>query len=331
MSAAPSISAIICTRNRSHLLEKCVNSLINQSVDGKKYEIIVVDNNSTDDTRNVLLKYKKENEINVIEEPEIGLSKARNTGWRASKGKYIGFIDDDAIASKVWLESALNCFTEVTPQPAGLAGPIYLDWEVTSPIWINEDLKTPLGKVDWGGKPFRLTTSHNIIGANCFFSKQQLENCNGFDERLGRKDKLLLSGEEIQLQRRIEEKGGYFWYHPNISIWHHVPAERVKPIWFYKRYYWGGITDFIMQKSLSNSIKTSQQQANTVFEVEGRLKQVKRFSKNTLWSFGFTPSPTKKIWGRIYLSYCIGYLMGGVRYWNTEFYTAGREELETRK
>ncbi|HEA65664.1 MAG TPA: glycosyltransferase [Desulfobacterales bacterium] len=315
MSTVPIISALICTRNRSHLLEKCVNSLINQSLDGKKYEIIVVDNDSTDDTQNVLSKYEREHQLHAIIEPEIGLSKARNTGWKYSKTQYIGFIDDDAIASNIWLESALYCFKKATPQPAGLAGPIYLNWEVNSPPWINEDLKTTLGKVYWGDKPFRLTTSHNIIGANCFFSKQQLESCNGFDERFGRKGKLLLSGEEIQLQRRIEAKGGYFYYHSDISIWHHVPVERVKPSWFYRRYYWGGITDFFMNKSLEDFKRNSPLSSKPFSEIENRLNQVKRFSKNTLWSFGFGPSPNEKIWGRIYLSYCFGYLMGAAKYW----------------
>lgn len=76
-----------------------------------------------------------------------------------------------------------------------------------------------------------------------------------------------------------------------------------------------------MNKSLEDFKRNSPHSSKPFYEIENRLNQVKRFSKNTLWSFGISPSENEKIWGRIYLSYCFGYLMGAAKYWNTEFYT----------
>jgi len=313
MSDLPIITAVVCTRDRAHFLEKCIQSLLKQTIDRDKYEVLVIDNGSTDSTADVLKRYDEESIIRSVYEPIPGLSRARNTGWKNAKGLYIGYIDDDAVADEKWLESALWCFENLSPIPDGLAGAIHLDWETVEPDWINEDLKLPLGKVDWGDQPFQLSLQHSIVGANCFFSKQCLSSLGGFDERLGRIRGSLLSGEEIQLQRRIESAGGIIYYHPDVSIWHFVPKERTRPIWFYRRYYWGGVSDYVMEKTLNSKGRLHDMKTGEAFN-SNRKEQITRVIRNSRHSLGLFSSKKERIYGRIYMSYVLGWFAGLFRW-----------------
>ena len=147
MLGLPIIAAVICTRDKAHFLDKCIKNLLEQSLDREKYEILVVDNGSTDTTGDIIKSFADEAVIRSVYEPVVGLSRARNTGWKNAKGQYVGYIDDDAIAGEKWLESALWCFENLCPIPDWVGGPINLEWETTSPDWINEELSVPLGKV----------------------------------------------------------------------------------------------------------------------------------------------------------------------------------------
>ena len=101
------ISAVVCTLNRATYLARAVESLVNQTYPKEYYEIIVVDNGSTDNTREVVEQFSQCAIIRYIYEPVKGLSQARNTGWQAAAGKYVAYLDDDAIARPRWLEKML--------------------------------------------------------------------------------------------------------------------------------------------------------------------------------------------------------------------------------
>ena len=305
---------MICTRDKAHFLDKCIKSLLRQSLDPTKYEILVVDNGSADATENILGKYDQESILRTVYEPVVGLSRARNTGWRNAKGQYVGYIDDDAVAEVRWLESALWCFENFSPMPDWVGGPIDLEWEIACPDWINEELSIPLGKVYWGDKPCRITKDQRLGGGNSFFPKTRLEELGGFEERLGRKHGSLLSGEETQLQKRIEAGGGFLYYHPGVCIRHFVSAKRTKPSWFYRRYYWGGVSDYIMGKTLNS--KSFQNDIHT----EGRSnrnrrkEQISRVMRNSRHSLGLFSSREERIYGRIYMSYVFGWFVSLFRW-----------------
>ena len=97
------LSVIICTYNRVELLGKCVNSLMTQTARKENYEIIVIDNNSTDNTADLIRKIKIINSnLRYVKEANQGLSYARNRGWKEAKGEYIAYIDDDCKADNNW-------------------------------------------------------------------------------------------------------------------------------------------------------------------------------------------------------------------------------------
>src|SRR5260221_9046489 len=100
---APFISIILCTRNRADLFGKSVASVLAQDFPRSAYEIVVVDNGSSDHTRDVAQRYAAEANIRYVLEERVGLCVARNTGWRAASAPYIVLFDDDATVRPGWL------------------------------------------------------------------------------------------------------------------------------------------------------------------------------------------------------------------------------------
>ncbi len=311
MTNGPAITGVICTHNRERFLERCIESLCKQTLDQNQYEILVVDNGSTDKTKEICEKYSSQKNFRYIFEPVLGLSNARNTGWNNACGDYVGYLDDDAVAADTWFEKALWCFQNIQPIPEWVGGPIDLEWEIPAPEWITEEYWTTLGWLDWGDKERFLTgADERLGGGNSFYLKSVLKKMKGFDTRLGRKKKLLLSGEETQFQHRLKSIGGNLFYHPGILIDHFVAKERIEPAFFYRRYYWGGITDYIMSKTLEKVAHETISQAEDTDEGS----QFKRLLSKSVQALGFFVSANEKIQSRIYFSYVIGWLVAVIKY-----------------
>jgi glycosyltransferase involved in cell wall biosynthesis len=300
----PEITAVVCTRNRAHYLRLCLDSLLTQTLPRDRYEILVIDNASTDTTRELCETYAKHG-VHYILEPVIGLSRARNTGWQQAKAAYVGYLDDDGIADPSWLESALHAFQSQSPVPACVGGPIRLLWETPEPVWMNAPLRIPLGFLNWGLMPRKIEEHEWLMGGNSFYPKTRLAQLGGFDERLGRKQGCLLSGEESQLFLRLRQAGGYLFYAPGVSMRHHVTPDRTRPGWFYRRYFWGGVSDVILQRTTpAGSVKSDT--GSVAGSSRGNV--VTRMSSNLIAAIGFAPLP-QRIQAKIYLAYAIGWLM----------------------
>jgi glycosyltransferase involved in cell wall biosynthesis len=309
--SAPLITAIICTRNRARLLDLCLRSVLRQTVPRGQYEVLVVDNGSSDDTPAVCAGHAAAG-VRCIVEPVAGLSRARNTGWREAQGPVVGYLDDDGQATEGWLAGALSAFHDVQPVPAWAGGPIDLDWHARPPAWLDAPLQECLGVLDLGDRPRWLAPHERLGGGNSFFPRALLAELGGFDERLGRVNNLLLSGEETQLQRRIEAHGGRLYYHPDIRMRHDVPVERVQPSFFYRRYYWGGITDAVIRRTLREQAPIVSGMPLPTAHAQASLSATARLGrllKNMLAAAGCAAQP-ERIRGRIYLAYVCGALRG---------------------
>jgi glycosyltransferase involved in cell wall biosynthesis len=310
---SPKITAIVCTRNRAARLETCIRSLREQTLARDAYEILVVDNASTDETPLRCADHAKEPGFRWVRESAVGLSQARNTGWRQARGQFVGYIDDDAEAEAQWIEAALGCLETVSPTPSWVGGPIDLSWDAEPPSWLTDIMFGPLGKVDWGSEPKFVTADCHLGGGNSFFPRTVLENIGGFDTRLGRQGENLLSGEETQLAWRLAERGGTLFYHPAIRIRHHVDGPRLNPVWFYRRYYWGGYTDVVMNRTLGRT--QNNRAAPDQSGLEGnrlRVGQTRRLLTNLLQSTGFCVSAKSRIMARSYMAYVAGWSVGYV-------------------
>lgn len=240
------ISAIICTLSRANYLRKSIDSLIGQTLSAAHYEILIVDNGSTDNTSEVVLReYDDVQNLRYVYEPILGLSQARNTGWIHAVGEYVAYLDDDAIAHPQWLEKILHVFETVEPEPACVGGRIEPLWEIPRPSWLANGLLTCLGMLDLSDSPMMLDDSHWLFGGNSAYPRHLLETVGGFQTSLGRKGNKLLSNEEILLHQQLKQRGYRYYYHPDVAIRHRVPSFRLTKSWFIRRWYWQGVSNAV--------------------------------------------------------------------------------------
>ena len=255
------ISAIICTHNRIGYLRKALQSLTQQSLSESLYEIIVVDNRSTDNTKEVVLdEFSEVNNLSYIFEPVLGLSQARNTGLHHASGKYVAFLDDDAIADKKWLENIVRVFEKVDGKVGAVGGKISPIWEAPRPVWLSDTLARSLTILDWSEHPTTLTSNEWLAGANIAFPKEVLLKFGGFKTDLGRKGKSLLSDEEALLRHMFDRNGYTSFYDPDIFVYHHIPAERLKKRWFIRRQFCQGISTAVLEMYADSLRSTERMQ-----------------------------------------------------------------------
>lgn len=248
----PRVSVVICTLNRHAYLRKAIESLLNQTLAHEQFEIIVVDNGSTDKTREVVcdeLSWAKN--LRYIHEPREGLCWARNTGWMRAAGEYVAYLDDDAVACPTWLETILLAFKTIEPMPGCVGGKVELIWEGPRPVWLSDDLAGYLSFVNWSSVPMFLTGKQYFAGVNFAFPKKVLQEIGGFDARLDRRGANLLSNGDILIERLLERKGYRCYYDPQIAVKHVVPRDRLRRQWFVRRFHWQGVSEVVFDQLLS--------------------------------------------------------------------------------
>jgi len=112
-------------------MRKAIDSLVNQTLPKERYEILVVDNSSTDNTKQVVLReFSNLQNLQYLYEPVLRLSQAQNTSWCNARGEYVAYLDDNAIACPHWLEKIFDVFETVKPKPACVSGKIKPTWEI---------------------------------------------------------------------------------------------------------------------------------------------------------------------------------------------------------
>ena len=242
------ISAIICTFHRPGTLGQAIGSLCNQSLSPDEYEIIVVDNNSQDQTPNIVKPYIQNSapKVHYIVEKKQGLSHARNTGVAFSQASVVSFIDDDAVADVNWLAEILEVYDQ-SPNVAAVGGKIIPQWDEPPPAWFNEKFAGYLSIIDWGEETRVLSWPERILGTNSSFKKEILEALGGFDVNLGRRGNLLMGAEETMLQKAIMDTGGVVIYTPKAIVHHRISSRRLSDKYLLRLAYGNGRTDAFLQ------------------------------------------------------------------------------------
>jgi len=222
------ISAIICTYNRERYLKIALNALTKQTLSVKNFEVIIVNNNSTDNTKEVCKEFALNNKnINVkyFEETSQGLSFARNKGIKESACPIITFLDDDAYIDKDFLKLTVDAFVK-NPDVVALGGKILLDYETKKPAWSNPFLNSLLGYFNLGDKENEFKGKHYSRGSNMSFRKDIFDKTGVFDVRLGRKGGNLQGSEEKELFERFKKNKYRILYVPDAIVYHWVPEQR---------------------------------------------------------------------------------------------------------
>lgn len=207
------ISLIVCTHNRAHALPKLFDA-INALECAESYEVIIVDNNSRDDTPRVLAEFARSapDHVRVTREPVQGVASARNTGFRLSSGEVIAFSDDDCYPHPTFLTSVLACFDE--DESLGFLGGRVLLYDPTDyRITIKESEK----REDFPPRSFILPGV--IHGANFAFRRTAFVSVGGFDAKLGPGTPYVC--EDVDLLARVNDAGWCGAYDPRPLVYHH--------------------------------------------------------------------------------------------------------------
>jgi glycosyltransferase involved in cell wall biosynthesis len=243
---ATKISAIIPTFNRIDLLPKAIESALNQSLSPDLFEVIVVDNASTDNTKEVCARYSAFPNFKYVYEEKQGLNIARLRGVNESKGKYVAFTDDDAVVSNIWLEKLLHGFESITPKPGAVGGKIFPIWEAPAPNWLPRIKWVYLTILDYGDLPLFIKYPKILYGANMAFDKEMLLQYATFRSDLDRVKKKLIGGGDSWLFKKFAENSVPVYYLPEASVHHLVPVDRASKQWLYRRHYWQGRTEMLL-------------------------------------------------------------------------------------
>ena len=219
------ISVIVCTHRieRWPWLLECLASLENQTV--QPLEVVVVVDGQPQIKK--LLNERDHSAITLSTTSPSGLSLARNLGLARASGRYVAFLDDNAVADVSWLETLRAVLDDETV--AGVGGSSLPSWEGGKPTWMPEELLWTVG-CSYRGMPATQSDVRNVYGGSACFRRDIFTRFGGFDVNLGRTAVGLAGCEETELCLRVHSKshGLRFVHEPNAVIHHRVPAGRQK-------------------------------------------------------------------------------------------------------
>jgi glycosyltransferase involved in cell wall biosynthesis len=223
------ISVVICTYNRERHIAACIKSLLLQTINPKLFEVIIVNNVSTDNTEKIVLEnietWQKEINLKYCVEYNQGLSFARNKGVVESNGDFICFIDDDAIADKNYLK-IISDFIQNKPDLGGLGGkiiPLFIDGK---PEWMNKFMLGVVGYVNYSDQIIELTKKYPI-GCNMVYKREILIEVGMFNVDLGRKGSSGEASEEKDIFFKVRNKGFKIYYLPDAKVQHIIESNRL--------------------------------------------------------------------------------------------------------
>jgi len=241
------ISVIVCTYNRAKSLEKTLESFLGQKFSSDVlWELIVVDNNSKDNTKQLVEYFlsKFQGKLRYVLELTQGLSFARNKGIQKALGDIVAFTDDDCFVDKNWVNNIYKSFEMF--QCVGIGGQVLVNWPNGLPPWFKKGdfgLDAPVGMHDHGEQVFLYTRNMGLpIGANMSFKKAIFEKYGNFDTKAGfiGGKKTFGAGEDTEFVRRLLKNGEKVLYVPSIKVTHNVLSERLNKKYIRKWFFQSG-------------------------------------------------------------------------------------------
>ncbi len=217
-------SIVICTYNRSDLLALALKTLCQQTIDPALYEVIVVDNNSTDDTRATVEKFQNRGvTVRYCLETQQGLSHARNRGWREAQGEYVAYTDDDCKLPPQWLTIASEIVQN--QQPVAFGGPYYPFYLSPKPSWFKDSYGTWLPD----NQARAIGVREYLVGGNIFIKRTALVHLQGFSLVGMTGNAVIAYGDETELQIRLRRQlpNEVVYDDPQLFVYHLVRPEKM--------------------------------------------------------------------------------------------------------
>jgi hypothetical protein len=198
----PRVSVVVCSYNGGKTLAQCLESL--GRLDYPDYQVILVDDGSTDDTREIASRFP---EVQTIHQPNLGLSEARNVGLRASTGSIVAYTDSDCFADPDWL--SLLVAPLIASDASAVGGPNL----TPDDGWLAACVAAA------PGQPTHVLendqTAEHIPGCNMAFRREALEEINGFLPHYRK------AGDDVDVCWRLQQSGRWITFAPGAFVWHH--------------------------------------------------------------------------------------------------------------
>jgi glucosyl-dolichyl phosphate glucuronosyltransferase len=283
------ISIIIPTLNRAGLLKLALESFCQQNFPVDQYEILVVDNGSTDNTKAVAeetFSAYPSHQTRYLYEQEVGSTSARHRGALEAKGDIFTFTDDDIEADPNWLQAIKRSFDDPTVQLVG--GRNLPKYEVEPPKWLDWFwLYYPYGKLcfqlsllDFGDQAKEIDPN-DVWGENLSIRKNAFFELGGFHPDLYPSYLQHLQGDgDTGLTREAKRRGFKAIYHPEATVYHHVLKERMTYAYFEKRLFFHGISNSFAEIRAGgmNSIHQLRARLRFLTKIKARLQFLKRIT-----------------------------------------------------
>jgi len=238
-SRSPDVTVVLCTWNRATLLEGALAALVAQT-DPPDHEVVVVDNDSTDDTRRVIDRYAAAHpQVRCVFEGAAGLSHARNAGVAHTTGRVVAFTDDDVRVPPDWLREIART-SERYPDAAFFGGPVLPEWPGTVPAWLTDERWSALGVQSYGAEPFRVDERRPVclIGANLVLRRSALASIGPFNPAVQRIHDGIGSTEDDEYHRRLWAAGAQGVYEPRLRVSAVVTPDRLTRS-YHRRWHFG--------------------------------------------------------------------------------------------
>jgi glycosyltransferase involved in cell wall biosynthesis len=229
------ITLIICTYNREKYIGPLLDSIAKNDYPPSDYEIVLVDNNCTDNTRGVCEQFAvahPEIIFRYVVEPEQGLSAARNKGIKEAKGDIIIYVDDDALVDADYIRIYAEHFAS-HPETMAAGGPIEPLYETEEPKWMSPYTKALLTAwMNYGDNVREYPNGRYPGGGNAAYRKVVFDKVGLFNTELGRKGSALLASEEKDIFDKMHALGMQVLYLPTPVLHHIIPQAKLEEDYF---------------------------------------------------------------------------------------------------
>jgi glycosyltransferase involved in cell wall biosynthesis len=233
------LSVVLSTYNRCAVLKNALEKLLAQRTIGIEYEILVVDNNSSDATKETIQSFtQKDSRFRYIFEKRQGLSYARNAGIEAARAAAIAFTDDDVEPAQDWIQSIHEALLRY-PDADFLGGRVLPLNGVTLPPWASSKM-APFALQDWGDQPIQVSKEGRrvLIGACLVARRRALDRAGLFNTETQRVKDSVGSTEDGDWENKVWDYGGYGVYLPDIICYAELPNDRLSKS-YHRRWHFG--------------------------------------------------------------------------------------------